>query len=200
MVYCGDGASSEGDFHESLNLAGVMRVPVVVVLVNNGYAISTPVQKQTAALSLASRAEGYGMPGVAVDGNDLFAVYSASAWAVRRALEGGGPTLIECRTYRLSFHNTSDNPNEYRDASEVEQARRYDPISRLQHYVVSNGLFSEGDLDEMRSQARETLEAVMHDVESLPRPGLDFLFEHVYAKPPRRLEEQHNALVQDEQS
>lgn len=200
MVYCGDGASSEGDFHESLNLAGVMGVPVVVVLVNNGYAISTPVRKQTAAPSFASRAEGYGMPGVLVDGNDLFAVYSASAWAVRRALDGGGPTLIECRTYRLSFHNTSDNPNEYRDASEVEQARRCDPISRLERYVLSNGLLSEGDLNDMSSRARRTLESVMHEVESLPRPGLDFLFQHVYAKPSRRLEQQRDALVREEQS
>ena len=111
-VYFGEGASSEGDFHEASNLAGVMRVPLVMLLINNHYAISTPLHRQTAAANLAARADGYGFPGFVVDGNDLLAVYSTTVDAVNRALAGDGPTLIECRTYRMGFHNTSDNPKE----------------------------------------------------------------------------------------
>lgn len=140
MVYCGDGASSEGDFHESLNLAGVMRAPLIVVAINNGYAISVPFHKQTAAATLADRAAGYGFPGISVDGDDLFAVYTAASEAVERALSGRGPSLIECRTYRVGFHNTSDNPNDYRDTAEVRAAVARDPIGRLERYMLAQGL------------------------------------------------------------
>ncbi len=115
LAYCGDGATSEGDFHEACNLAGVMQVPLVLVIINNQYAISTPVDRQTRAARLADRARGYGFPGVAVDGNDLLAVHEVTRQAVERARAGEGPTMIEAVTYRLSFHNTSDNPALYRD-------------------------------------------------------------------------------------
>jgi pyruvate dehydrogenase E1 component alpha subunit len=190
LVYCGDGASSEGDFHESLNLAGVLAAPLVIVLINNQYAISTPVSKQTAASDLSVRAFGYGFSGVAVDGNDVMAVYRASKGAVQRALEGGGPTLIECRTYRLSFHNTSDNPRHYRSDDEVEEARRADPVGRLHRYVVRSGLLSESDVASLVSEQERALLEVQRMAADLPRPDPASIFTNVYAVGPERLARQ----------
>ena len=195
MVYCGDGASSEGDFHEALNLAGVMEVPLVTVIINNGYAISVPFQQQTAASSLADRAKGYGMPGVCVDGNDVFAVYAASRAAVQRAKSGGGPSLLECRTYRVGFHNTSDNPKEYRDAAEVNAVRELDPISRLERYVIANEIRSEADLAEIRSRVNEELNAAVASVASLPVPGPAVVFDNVYAEFPAMLDPQRAEVL-----
>ena len=197
LVYCGDGASSEGDFHEALNLAGVMRVPLIVVLVNNQYAISTPLHKQTAAPTLAIRAAGYGFPGVVVDGNDLFAVYASTKEAVTRALDGGGPTLIECRTYRMGFHNTSDNPNDYRDPAEVEQAMMSDPIERLRNYVVTTGISSETEVAELTLRVKRELFDLQREVGGLPRPGPEFIFDHVYAQLGDRLAEQRSAAIEE---
>lgn len=194
MVYCGDGASSEGDFHEACNLAGVMSVPLVVVLINNGYAISTPVAKQTAG-NLAARALGYGFPGVAVDGNDLFAVYVASKKAVERALAGDGPTLIECRTYRVGFHNTSDNPKEYRSAAEVAEAVAKDPIERLRRYALRTGLITDHDLEEMSTEIATQLESSLRLVEAIPRPGAESIYEHVYADLPVRVRQQRDQAL-----
>lgn len=190
MAYCGDGASSEGDFHESLNLAGVMHVPLVVVVINNQYAISTPFHRQTAAHSLASRATGYGIPGIAVDGDDLFAVYAASNDAVNRALNGGGPTLIECRTYRVGFHNTSDNPNDYRHHAEVGAAVAKDPVARVERYVLAQGLLSDGAVAALREDVRVELDAAQRTASALPRPNSDFIFQNVYDVLPTRTDQQ----------
>jgi TPP-dependent pyruvate/acetoin dehydrogenase alpha subunit len=198
MVYCGDGASSEGDFHESLNLAGVMHVPLVVVVINNQYAISTPFHKQTAARSLASRAIGYGIPGIDVDGDDLFAVYSASDEAVRRALEGGGPTLLECRTYRVGFHNTSDNPNDYRHQTEVTAALANDPLARVERYVVTQGLLSTGGVAALKEEIRVELDAAQRAASELPRPDADFIFQNVYAVLPYRIEQQRAETAKED--
>lgn len=191
LVYCGDGASSEGDFHEACNLAGVMRLPLVIVLINNAYAISTPVAKQTAG-TLAARAVGYGFAGRLVDGNDLFAVYDATRAAVDRALAGGGPALLECRTYRMSFHNTSDNPREYRDDAEVVAAAAEDPIDRVRRYVLAKGLASEDELAAMEKEVAAELEQTQKEVAELPRPGREALFEHVYEDPPERVRRQRD--------
>jgi TPP-dependent pyruvate/acetoin dehydrogenase alpha subunit len=190
MVYCGDGASSEGDFHESLNLAGVMRAPLVVVVINNGYAISVPFRKQTAATSLADRAAGYGFPGITVDGDDLFAVYTAATEAVERGLAGQGPSLIECRTYRVGFHNTSDNPNDYRDSAEVKAAIERDPVGRLERYMLAQGLLSTDDLAGLKNRIRAELDAVQRHVATLPRPEADYIFQHIYEESPQRVEQQ----------
>ena len=190
MVYCGDGASSEGDFHESLNLAGVMGAPLIVVVINNGYAISVPFHKQTAATSLADRAAGYGFPGISVDGDDLFAVYEASIAAVDRALAGQGPSLIECRTYRIGFHNTSDNPNDYRDSAEVRAALERDPIGRLERYMLMQGLLNDGDLVSLKDRIHANLDTVQRHVATLPRPDADFIFQHIYEELPQRVAEQ----------
>lgn len=195
MVYFGEGASSEGDFHEACNLAGVMRVPLIFVLINNHYAISTPVHKQTAASSLAARAEGYGFPGVAVDGNDLLAVFAESTAAVERALAGGGPTLIECMTYRIGFHNTSDNPREYRDDAEVNAAIQRDPIERVRRLATRSGWWSVQQETEAAAQIQREINAAQQAVEQLPRPGPSAIFEHVYASPTPRLRRQRSEIL-----
>lgn len=195
MVYFGEGASSEGDFHEACNLAGLMRVPLVFVLINNQYAISTPIQKQTAAPSLAIRAAGYGFPGIAVDGNDLFAVYTAASAAAQRALAGDGPSLIECRTYRVGFHNTSDNPKEYRDDAEVAAAVERDPIQRVRRFAIRSGWWSDDQEADATAQIRREIDEAQRAVEALPRPGVAAIFEHVYAIPTDRLKQQREEAL-----
>lgn len=196
-VYFGEGASSEGDFHEASNLAGVMRVPLVMLLINNHYAISTPASRQSAAPSLARRAEGYGFPGFVVDGNDLLAVYATTLEAVNRALEGEGPTLIECRTYRMGFHNTSDNPKEYRDLNEVTEAERRDPIERVRRYATREGFWS-AEKEAITTEAiRAEIDAAQAGVEALPRPGAAAIFNHVYESLPPRLEQQRTEAIDE---
>jgi len=195
MVYFGEGASSEGDFHEAANLAGVMRVPLVLMLLNNHWAISTPAGKQSAATNLAVRAEGYGLAGVSVDGNDLFAVNWVARQAVARALAGHGSTLIEARTYRIGFHNTSDNPGEYRDESEVQEAVRRDPIERVRTYATARGFWSAEMEESVLREVTEQVEAAYMLVAELPRPGPGDVFEHVYADlPPRLLAQRRQSL------
>jgi pyruvate dehydrogenase E1 component alpha subunit len=190
MTYFGDGASSEGDAHEALNLAGVRRAPVVFVLKNNGWAISTPVRKQTAATSLAARAAGYGMAGEAVDGNDLFAMHDACSRAVARARAGDGPTLIEARTYRMGPHNTSDDPTRYVDAVELEERRALDPVARVRRYLLAEGLIDAASEEEMVARLRADFDAAFAEVEAGSQPGAEALFDHVFARPPERLEQQ----------
>jgi TPP-dependent pyruvate/acetoin dehydrogenase alpha subunit len=196
LVYCGEGASSEGDFHEACNLAGVLGAPLVIVLINNRYAISTPVSKQTAAHQLSARAAGYGFPGTTVDGNDLFAVFAATRGAVARAKAGQGPSLIECETYRVGFHNTSDNPAEYRDQDEVDKAVALDPIDRVRRYAAAEGIWSATEVDAEVEALRRELDEVQRGVAELPRPGPGFLFDHVYADPPLRMLAQRASLVE----
>jgi pyruvate dehydrogenase E1 component alpha subunit len=190
LTYFGDGASSEGDAHEALNLAGVRRAPVVFVLKNNGWAISTPVRKQTATTSFAARAAGYGMVGELVDGNDLFAMHDACSRAVARARAGEGPTLIEARTYRMGPHNTSDDPTRYVDPAELEERRALDPVDRVRRYLTAEGLVDEAAEQRLVEELRAEFDAAMADAEAAPAPGAGALFDHVYARPPQRLERQ----------
>jgi len=196
-VYFGDGASSEGDTHEALNLAGVRRAPVVFVLKNNGWAISTPVHKQTAATSFAARAAGYGMAGELVDGNDLFAMHDACTRAVARARAGEGPTLIEARTYRMGPHNTSDDPTRYVDQDLLEERRAADPVVRLRRYLQARGLVDDASEASLTEALRAEIDAAVVEVESEPLPGPDGIFEHVYARPPQRVAEQWRAAGGD---
>jgi TPP-dependent pyruvate/acetoin dehydrogenase alpha subunit len=183
MVYCGEGATSEGDFHEASNVAGLMRAPLIFLVQNNQWAISTPSSKQTAAPSIASRGVGYGFPGHLVDGNDLFAMYKVSVEAVKRARAGLGPTLIEALTYRMSFHNTTDNPREYRDDQAVEAQAKRDPIRRLEMFLTRRRLWSDEEGAAVRAAVMDEVEAAVAAVNALPRPGADSVFEHVYASP-----------------
>jgi pyruvate dehydrogenase E1 component alpha subunit len=189
LVFIGDGAASEGDFHEALNLAGVIGAPIVFVVVNNGYAISTPTRSQTAA-SFALRAAGYGFPGVSVDGNDLFATYEVTSNAVARARAGGGPTLIEALTYRLAFHNTDDNPTKYRTAEEVDEARKRDPINRLETYLRGLGLWDDDKERETQLSISAELETAMETARAYPPPDPMELFDNHYADPPVRFQAQ----------
>ena len=196
-VYFGDGGSSEGDFHEACNLAGVRRAPVIFLLQNNRWAISTPVSKQTAG-SFAARAAGYGFPGELVDGNDLFAVHEATARAVARARAGEGPTLIESRTYRMGPHNTADDPTRYVNPEELEAHRALDPVARLRGFLVDAGLLSDELEQRIRAEIEEELAAASAAAEARGAGRTGQIFDHVYADPPRRLLDQRRALTGEE--
>jgi pyruvate dehydrogenase E1 component alpha subunit len=190
LTYCGDGASSEGDFHEACNWAGVVKAPVVFLVQNNGYAISTPRAKQSAAATLASRAEGYGIEGDLVDGNDLFAVHGATRRAVERARAGAGPTLIECLTYRLYPHNTADDSTRYLPEGELEDRRLLDPLVRVRTFLTAQGLLTALDDEEMRRQISAEIAAAVTAAEAHPKQTPNQVFDHVYARPPARVVEQ----------
>jgi pyruvate dehydrogenase E1 component alpha subunit len=195
LVYLGEGASSEGDFHESANLAGVVRAPLVYLLQNTGYAISTPSARQSAAPALALRAAGYGFVGELVDGNDLFAVHLATREAVERARHGDGPTLIESRTYRMGFHNTTDNPREYRDEAETEEMARRDPIVRLTRYLEARGRWSDSLAAQVRAEIARQIDEAQQKAAAFPRPTARDVYDHAYADPPARVEEQRRETL-----
>lgn len=193
MAYCGDGAASEGDFHEACNMAGVRRAPVVFVLMDNQWAISTSRQVQTAG-EFHRRAEGYGFPGVPVDGNDLVAVYGAAEDAVDRARRGDGPTLIDCLTYRLGFHNTTDNPRAYLPEGWLERAEREDPIPRVQAYLAGRGLWDDATRAAVEDELAERLDAAIEAAAATPAGRPEDVFENVYADPPERVRRQREEL------
>jgi len=181
VAYFGDGATSKGDFHEGFNMAGVFRLPVVFICQNNQWAISVPVKGQTAAASLAQKAIAYGFEGVQVDGNDVFAVYSATRKALEKARTGAGPTFIECLTYRVADHTTADDAGRYRSNEEVESWRAKDPILRLERFMASHGLWSEAYGKDARASASATIDRAVHDMERLPPPAVADMFEHTSA-------------------
>jgi len=192
MAYCGDGATSEGDFHEALNFAGVWHVPVVFVVQNNQWAISVPLKKQTHSRTLAQKALAYGFPGIQVDGNDVLAVYVASREAVERARGGSGPTLIECVTYRLGVHTTADDPTKYRSEEEVKAWEKKDPLTRFGVYLETKGLMDpalEQEVDQEIARAVLAFEAT---------PPVDPLamFDHAYAERPPHLEAERAAMAE----
>jgi len=192
MTFFGDGATSQGDFHEGLNFAGVFELPAVFVCQNNQWAISIPRSKQTRSQTLAQKAIAYGIPGIQVDGNDILAVYAAAQEAVARARTGKGATLIECVTYRMAVHTTADDPKRYRTDAEVEEWRRRDPIPRFQSYLAAKGLLSpEAVKAEEEAIAAEIQAAVDRAEEQMKRLGDPLLmFEHAYAEMPDYLKEQ----------
>lgn len=183
VCFFGDGAAQRGDFHEALNLAGVMRVPAVYIIENNLYAEFTPISKHFAGTSLAARAEGYGFGGVTVDGNDLLAVYDSVAEAVRRARAGGGPTLIECLTYRQRGHSSSHPPTEGRDPAEVEAWLARDPIVAFRNALERRGLLDDQRLAQIQGAVEaEVDDAVQFAIDS-PYPDPAELYRDVYADP-----------------
>ncbi|MDH2391018.1 pyruvate dehydrogenase (acetyl-transferring) E1 component subunit alpha [Streptomyces sp. HNM0663] len=190
LAMVGDGGTSEGDFHEALNFAAVWQAPVVFLVQNNGFAISVPLAKQTAAPSLAHKAVGYGMPGRLVDGNDAAAVHEVLADAVARARRGGGPTLIEAVTYRIDAHTNADDATRYRGESEVETWRAHDPIRLLERELTERGLIDDDGV-KAAADAAETMAATLRERMNAD-PVLDpmDLFEHVYAEQTAQLREQ----------
>ncbi|MEV6506553.1 pyruvate dehydrogenase (acetyl-transferring) E1 component subunit alpha [Streptomyces sp. NPDC051642] len=195
LAMVGDGGTSEGDFHEALNFAAVWQAPVVFLVQNNGFAISVPLAKQTAAPSLAHKAVGYGMPGRLVDGNDAIAVHQVLADAVRHAREGGGPTLVEAITYRIEAHTNADDATRYRGDTEVEAWRAHDPIALLEHELTERGLIDEDGIKAARDAA-ETMAAELR-AHMNQDPVLDpmDLFADVYAEPTPQLREQREQLA-----
>lgn len=190
LAMVGDGGTSEGDFHEALNFAAVWQAPVVFLVQNNGFAISVPLAKQTAAPSLAHKAVGYGMPGRLVDGNDVAAVHEVLGEAVARARRGGGPTLIEAITYRIDAHTNADDATRYRGDSEVEAWRAHDPIRLLETELTGRGLLDEDGV-RAAAEAAETMAAQLRE-RMYADPVLNpmDLFEHVYAEQTSQLREQ----------
>jgi pyruvate dehydrogenase E1 component alpha subunit len=195
MAYMGDGATSKGDFHEGLNFAGVFAAPVVFLCQNNQWAISVPLSRQTAAKTLAQKAIAYGFSGIQVDGNDVFAVYRAAHEALERARGGGGPTLIECLTYRLGDHTTADDASRYRSREEVEAWKRKDPIERLCKYMEKAGLWTKSYEQAVRAEAKEQVEAAVHEEENFPPPDPVDMFRFTYQELPMDLKEQMESFV-----
>ncbi len=202
LVYFGEGATSSNDFHTGLNIAGVHKVPVVFACRNNGWAISVPRERQTAAATIAQKAVAYGIHGERVDGNDLLAVHAATRRARERALRGEGPSLLELVTYRLEGHSTSDDPRAYRPPEEVEPWRKKDPLLRLKAFLVKRGALDEAADARLAAEAREQVQRAVQEAEAHPaKPPLETMFEGVYAEPLRpqreQLEELRRALADD---
>ena len=184
MAFFGDGATSEGAFHEGVNFAAVMQAPLVLVCNNNSWAISTPLSAQTRAETLADKAKGYGIPGVRVDGLDALAVYDAAREAVDRARAGDGPSLIEAVHYRAAPHATADDPRAYIDLERVEEERRRECVGRFEAELRQRGVLDDALVARVRSEAEEAMRTGIAEAEAEPPPDPRLVFEHAYADPP----------------
>ncbi len=196
MGFFGDGSTSRGDFHEGLNFAGVYKVPVIFVCENNGYAISLPRAKQTAAETIAQKAFAYGFEGIQVDGNDVFATFSAAKHAVEKARKGKGPTLIECVTYRMADHSTADDAARYRTQQEVAQWAKKDPIDRLEKYMRKNKLLNEKSKKALIAKISGKIEKAVEEYEKVTPPQPEDLFKYTYDQMPEKLQEQMKELLE----
>jgi pyruvate dehydrogenase E1 component alpha subunit len=197
LVFLGDGATSEGDSHEALNFAAVWKSPVVFLVQNNGYAISVPLSKQTAAPSLAHKGIGYGVPSVLVDGNDAAAVYATMQEGIRRAAAGGGPTLIEALTYRIESHTNADDAKRYRDDAEVAAWMDRDPVDRLERFLTARGLLGEDTRSAIAAEAEAVATRVRDGMNADVEVDPLSLFKHVYAQPTAQLRHQAEALADE---
>ena len=184
IVYFGDGATSEGAFHEGANLAAVMQAPLVLFCNNNQWAISTPLSAQTHAEALVDKAAGYGIPGIRVDGGDVLAVFEATREAVERARRGGGPTFIESVSYRAAPHGTADDPRAYIDLERVEQEKRNECLGRYERYLRKLGFLGDDLEASIKAEALEVMRAGIAEAEAEPDPDVGLVFEHAYANPP----------------
>ncbi|ADB50616.1 thiamine pyrophosphate-dependent enzyme [Conexibacter woesei] len=195
LVFFGDGATSEGAFHEGVNLAAVTDAPVVLLCSNNGWAISTPYERQSRAAALADKAVGYGIPGVRVDGGDVLAVHEAVRDAVTRARAGDGPTLVEAVHYRIAPHGTADDPSLYREPGRAEAARSDECLVRYEGYLRRRGLLDDDAAAARRAEAVELVKAGMRAVEQLPAPDPALVFDTTYAQPPADLLRQRDEAL-----
>jgi pyruvate dehydrogenase E1 component alpha subunit len=184
LAYFGDGATSEGAFHEGANFAAVMKAPVVLLCNNNQWAISTPLHRQTAAETLADKAAGYGMPGLRVDGGDVLAVLEATREAVERARRGEGPSFIEAVTYRSAPHATADDPRAYIDLERVEEARERECVGRYARYLRELGVLTDAVVAEAKAAAEALVRAGIEAAEAEPPADISLVFENAYAAPP----------------
>lgn len=194
-TYFGDGATSSSDFHSGLNFAGVYKAPVLFFCVNNQYAISLPVSKQTACTELYRKGEAYGVTSVRVDGNDVIAVYQATKAAADRARRGDGPTLLELLTYRAGSHSSSDDPSRYRAKEESDQWVQKDPIERMKRYLQQVGIWSQEYEDEIWETTRFKINKAIADQENTAQPDWSTMFENVYAEMPESLKVQRDEFL-----
>jgi len=193
--FMGDGATSEGDFHNGINFAGVFKVPCVLICQNNHWAISVPSSRQSASPTIAIKGRAYGVPSVRVDGNDVLAVYRVVSEAVARARSGGGPTFIEALTYRIGAHSTSDDPTRYRSQEEVEVWMKRDPLLRLRHHLVHTGQLDDAADVALEQELNAEIAAAIQAVEAFGPPPRESLFDDVYAELPWHLAEQRAELL-----
>lgn len=192
IAYVGDGGTSHGDFHEAINFAAVFKAPVIFFIQNNQWAISVPISKQTASKNLAQKAIAYGIPGILVDGNDIFAVYVATKAAVERARRGEGPTLIEAYTYRMGAHTTSDDPTKYRTDEDVEPWLDRDPLIRFRTYLQEKGLINAEWENKVKEELEKEVVATFEDIEKNSVYHVEDIFKYHFATMPPQLEEQLN--------
>lgn len=200
LTYIGDGGTSHGEFHEGLNFAAVYNAPMIVIVQNNQYAISTPRHFQTKSETIAQKAIAYGIPGVQVDGNDVLAMYAAVKEAKERALKGEGPTLIEAYTYRLGPHTTSDDPTIYREDKEVEEWLLKDPLIRFKNYMIDKGLWDEKKEEALVAETTDYVGTTFKKVEQSTAPTIDDVFDHTYAELTPELRKQkalHQAFLDE---
>jgi len=190
LVYTGEGGTSRGDFHDGLNFAGLHKVPCVIIVENNQYAISVPRKNQTAAQTFAQKAIAYGIKSIQVDGNDIFAVYKATKEAVDSARAGKGPTLIENVTYRRADHSTSDDAKKYRSDKEVQEWAKKDPITRLEKYMKAAKLLDDKYRKEVIAKAKAKVEKEIEIYEKLPAPTPKDMFDNTYAEYTPQLQEE----------
>jgi len=193
VAYVGDGGTSQGDFHEALNFAAVQSLPNVFIVQNNQFAISTRRKIQTKSGTIAQKALAYGIPGIQVDGNDIFAMYAVTKEAAERARRGDGPTLIEAYTYRMGAHTTSDDPTVYRDNSEVDEWRDKDPIDRLRKYMMAKGIWDEEKEEAYSEERGRFVKETFEEVEKSGDTPLEDTFDYVYAQKTPILEAQYQA-------
>src|SRR3990172_1583833 len=190
LCYCGEGGTSEGDFHESMNFAGVYNLSVIFLIQNNQWAISVPREMQTASETAAQKALAYGFDGIQVDGNDPLAVYVATKEAVDKAKKGGGPTLIEAVTYRLSVHTTADDPTKYRSDTEVKKWEKLDPIPRFQKYLVDRKVLNKKLIDEIEADVLKEVAGAVERYEAMRNVNPLDCFHYMSAKLPPELVKQ----------
>jgi len=194
VTFMGEGATSEGDWHEGLNFAAVFKAPCVFSIINNGYAISVPCGRQCVAETFAQKAIGFGMPGIRVDGNDIFAVYKAHKDYIERARTGEGPALIENLTYRLGDHTTADDARRYRPANELEAAMKKDPIVRTRKCLEARKLWNQNQQDAIEAKAKVIVQEVMKTSLELGKGPIDDIFDYTFADLPAEIEKQKQTL------
>ena len=199
VTACGDGATSEGDFSEALNFAGVFKAPIVFVVQNNGWAISTPRQRQTAAKHIADRAFGFGIPGYVVDGNDVLAVYQLISECVDRARASDGPSLVEAVTYRLGAHTTADDPTKYRADGELQDWLKRDPLIRYRKFLMNQDMLTDTEDQRLYEEVTAEIRSTIETFESLPDLSPDQLFSLVFSEPPPQLHQQQAQLLDNHQ-
>ncbi|WP_106497962.1 pyruvate dehydrogenase (acetyl-transferring) E1 component subunit alpha [Lentibacillus sp. Marseille-P4043] len=196
IAYFGDGATSEGDFHEGLNIASVFKAPVVFLNQNNGFAISLPVEKQMNSETIAQKAQGYGIPGIRVDGMDVFAVHVAVKEALERARRGDGPTLIEAVTWRFGAHTTADDPSKYRDQDKLNDMRdEIDPVLRMDRFMKNNDMWDAEWASGINQAIQTELDEAIEKMESYNKPKIADMFDYVFEKPTWTIEKQKNSLL-----